>query len=100
MVALDWGFKRPIQLLTLDRVNPDDAYGYEEPASPASMRAIAELVKAPNTLFLFHTPEAGIAYQRFDVFAAAARDQGKQPVLERTFFERDGVPIYQVYSVR
>jgi hypothetical protein len=100
VVALDWGFKRPIQLLTLDRVNPDDAYGYEEPASPATQRAIADLVASPNTLFLFHTAEAGIAYQRFGVFAAAARDQGKQPVLERTFFERDGVPVYKVYSVR
>jgi hypothetical protein len=100
VIALDWGFKRPVQLLTLERVNPDDAYGYEQPASPATKQAIAELVKHPNTLFLFHTKEAGIAYPRFDDFAAAAQEAGKQPVLERTFYERDGIPMYQVYSVR
>ena len=100
VIALDWGFKRPIQLLTLDRINPEDAYGYEEPASPATRQAIAELVTQQNTLFLFHTREAGIAYQRFDIFASAARDHGLQPVLERTFYQRDGTPVYEVYSVR
>jgi hypothetical protein len=100
VVALDWGFKRPVEFLTLDRVNPDDAFGYEQPASQATQEAIAQLVKEPNTLFLFHTPQAGIAYPRFDIFAAAARAAGKQPVLERTFYERDGPPMYQVYSVR
>jgi hypothetical protein len=100
VVALDWGFKRPIELLTLDRVNPEDAYGYEEPASPATRQAIADLVTQQNTLFLFHTKEAGIAYQRFDIFARAAREHGLQPTLERTFFQRDGTPVYEVYSVR
>ena len=100
VVALDWGFKRPVEFLTLDRVNPDDAFGYEQPAGAATQQAIAQLVKEPNTVFLFHTPQAGIAYPRFDIFAAAARDAGKQPVLERTFYERDGIPMYQVYSVR
>jgi hypothetical protein len=100
VVALDWGFKRPVQLLTLDRVNPDDAYGYEQTASAATKQAIAELVKEPNTLFLFHTKEAGIAYPRFDDFTAAAQAAGKQPVLQKTFYERDGIPMYQVYSVQ
>jgi hypothetical protein len=100
VIALDWGFKRPVQLLTLDHVNPEDAYGYEEPASSATRQAIAGLVKEPDALFLFHTKEANPAYQRFDIFAAAARDQGKQPVLERIFYQRDGIPVYEVYSVR
>ncbi|MEO8284813.1 MAG: glycosyltransferase family 39 protein [Chloroflexota bacterium] len=100
VIALDWGFKRPIQFLTLDRINPDDAYGYEEPPTSATLQAIADLVREPGNVFLFHTREAGIAYPRFDMFEAAARDIGKEPVLERRFFQRDGVPVYEVYTVR
>ncbi len=99
VIALDWGFKRPIQLLTLERVNPEDDYGYEEPASQATIQSIANLVKQPDALFLFHIRDVA-AYQRFDIFSAAVHDSGKQPVLERTFYERDGMPVYEVYSVR
>jgi hypothetical protein len=100
VVALDWGIKRPVQFLTLDRINPDDAYGYEQTPSQATIDGIRARVAQPDTLFLFRSPEAGVAYPRFDIFTEAARAIGKQPVLERTFYTRDGGRVYEVYSVR
>jgi hypothetical protein len=100
VVALDWGIKRPVQLLTQDRVNPLDAYGYEATAGPDTIAAIRQLVAQPGNVYLFRTAEAGIAFPRFEVFTQAARDAGKQPVLERVFYQRDGAPVYEVYVVR
>jgi 4-amino-4-deoxy-L-arabinose transferase-like glycosyltransferase len=100
VVALDWGIKRPVQFLTLDRVNPLDAYGYEAEASPATIEGIRQLVAQPGNIFLFRTPGAGIAFPRFDIFTQAARDAGKTVVKERVFYQRDGFPVYEVYVVR
>jgi hypothetical protein len=100
VVALDWGVKRPVQFLTLDRVNPLDAYGYEAVPSPETVEGIRQLVAQPGSVFLFRTEEAGVAYPRFDIFEQAARDTGKSPVLERVFYQRDGFPVYEVYVVR
>ena len=99
VVSLDWGIKRPIQFLTLERVNPLDAYGYEATPSQATIDGIAALVQEPGNLYLFHNPQAGVAYPRFDLFRQAAADVGKVPTLERTFYSRNGLPVYEVYSL-
>jgi hypothetical protein len=99
VVSLDWGIKRPIQFLTLERVNPLDAYGYEVTPSQATIDGIAALVQEPGNLYLFHNPQAGVAYPRFDLFRQKAADAGKVPTLERTFYSRNGLPVYEVYSL-
>ncbi|MEO5953207.1 MAG: glycosyltransferase family 39 protein, partial [Chloroflexia bacterium] len=99
VVSLDWGMKRTIQFLTLDRVNPLDAYGYEATPSEATKQALTTLITEPGNLYLFHTPEAGIAYPRFNLFKQLAANNGKHPTLERTFYTRNGIPVYQVYSL-
>lgn len=99
VVSLDWGIKRPIQFLTLERVNPLDAYGYEATPSQATIDSIAALVQEPGNLYLFHNPQAGVAYPRFDLFRQKAADVGKVPTLERTFYSRNGLPVYEVYSL-
>ncbi|MEP6776211.1 MAG: glycosyltransferase family 39 protein, partial [Chloroflexota bacterium] len=66
VVSLDWGIKRPIQFLTLERVNPLDAYGYEATPTQATIDSIAALVQEPGNLYLFHNAQARIAYPRFD----------------------------------
>lgn len=99
VVSLDWGIKRPIQFLTLERVNPLDAYGYEATPSQATLDSIAALVQEPGNLYLFHNPQAGVAYPRFDLFRQKAADVGKVPTLERTFYSRNGLPVYEVYSL-
>jgi hypothetical protein len=99
VVSLDWGIKRPIQFLTHERINPLDAYGYESTPSQATIDGIGALVQEAGNLYLFHDPQAGIAYPRFDLFSRKAAEAGKQPVLERTFYSRNGLPVYQVYSL-
>lgn len=99
VVSLDWGIKRPIQFLTLERVNPLDAYGYESTPSQSTIDSLAALVQEPSNLYLFHNPQAGVAYPRFELFRQMAADVGKIPTLERTFYSRCGLPVYEVYSL-
>ncbi len=99
VVSLDWGIKRPIQFLTLERVNPLDAYGYEAVPSQATIDSITALVQESGDLYLFHDAQAGVAYPRFDLFQQKAQEIGKRPVLDRIFYSRNGLPVYRVYSL-
>lgn len=98
IVAMDWGFKRPLQFLTQERVVPVEAHGYSPETTPALRQALREWVSEPSTLYLFHTPK-GTAYDHFDAFTEAVRQAGKTMRLEKTFYHRDGVPVYLVYRV-
>jgi hypothetical protein len=96
VVAMDWGFRRPLQFLTHERIDPSEPF-WSEP--PEFRRAMAEKLDEPNTLYLFHTAE-GSRYKLFDQFKAEASAAGKEIKLERTFYHRDGVPVYEVYSAK
>ncbi|MFL5732530.1 MAG: ArnT family glycosyltransferase [Chloroflexia bacterium] len=99
VVAMDWGFKRPLQFLTHERVNPLEAYGYTAEATAEFRQGLHELLARPDTLYLFHT-EQGTAYHRREAFMDEVRKAGKQAVLVKAFSHRDGVPNYEVYVVR
>jgi hypothetical protein len=99
VVAMDWGFKRPLQFLTLERINPLEAYGYTPEPTPEFRQGVRKLLAHPDTLYLFHTEE-GTAYHRRDAFMEEVRSAGKQVGLVKTFNHRDGTPNYEVYSVK
>jgi hypothetical protein len=99
VVAMDWGFRRPIQLLTEQRVDPIEAYGMKNPPPPEFYTALRDLLSHPNTLYLFHTRQ-GSAYPRHDAFLQEVAAAGKRAELIKTFYHRDGIPVYEVYTVR
>lgn len=99
IVAMDWGFKRPLQFLTLEQVNPIEAYGYSDTPTPEFYTGLRPLLQDPNTLYLFHTREI-TAYQRYDAFVAEAQKEGKQVQLVKRFYHRDGWPIYEIYTAK
>lgn len=99
VVAMDWGFRRPLQFLTHERVDPIEAYGMEEEPSPQFYKSLEEFLADPNTLYIFHDRRS-TAYHRHDAFMSEARKAGKTVTLERIFYQRDGVPVYEIYSAR
>ncbi len=106
VVAMDWGFKRPLQFLTLEKVNPIEAYGYSATPSPGFYTGLRDLLTDPNTLYLFHgygpndIARTGTAYPRYEAFMSEVAREGKTAILEKTFTHRDGGPVYEVYSVK
>ncbi len=99
VVAMDWGFRRPIQFLTSERVDPIEAYGYSAAPTPEFYEGLSGLLKDPNTVYLFHDDNE-TAYPRFEAFQQAADRQGKNVVLDKTFMIRDGSVVYRLYSAK
>ncbi|HEX8229167.1 MAG TPA: hypothetical protein VF826_07620, partial [Chloroflexia bacterium] len=99
VVAMDWGFKRPVQLLTGERVNPVEAYGYSAEPTPEFYAGLRELLRDPNTIYLFHDPTE-TAYPRFEQFVSEAEAAGKTVTLERTFSTRDGAIVHRLYTAK
>ncbi|MBF6614353.1 MAG: hypothetical protein IVW55_14650 [Chloroflexi bacterium] len=103
---MDWGFKRPLQFLTLEKVNPIEAYGYSATPPPGFYTGLSDLLTDPNTLYLFHgygpndIARTGTAYPRYEAFMSEVAREGKTATLEKTFTHRDGGPLYEVYSVK
>lgn len=99
VVAMDWGFKRPIQFLTSEAVNPLEAYGYSAESAPEFHTGLRDLLKDPNTVYLFHDPSE-TAYPRFDAFSQEATAAGKAVTLAKTFSTRDGAIVYRLYTAK
>lgn len=99
IVAMDWGFKRPIQFLTSQAVNPIEAYGYSAGPTAEFRAGVRALLKNPNTVYLFHDPSE-TAYPRFDTFAQEAAAAGKTVSLDKTFATRDGYIVYRLYTAK
>jgi len=99
IVAMDWGFRRPLQFLSSERVVPIEGYGLSAAPPEEFYHTLREWLKDPNVVYLFHTRDA-TAYPRHEDFLEQARLQNKRPDLVRTFYQRDGIPVYEVYVVK
>jgi hypothetical protein len=99
IVAMDWGFRRPVQFLSRDRIVPVEGYGLSEAPPAEFYYTLREWLKDPNVVYLFHTRDA-TAYPRHEDFLEQARIAGVRAEIVRTFYQRDGIPIYEVYMAR
>jgi hypothetical protein len=97
--ALDWGMKNNLQIITNGRVNPVELFQYR-PEPDASFRDwIWGAMHQQGARFLFKTPEAS-AFHRFEQFQRLAAEWRFTLVLEATALEKDGTPLYYVYTVQ
>lgn len=97
-VALDWGLAASLQLLTQGRVAPQEVFGYSaEPDAGFPHRLYPYVVGEPR-LFLFYAPRFTV-YPRVEAFTELVTRWGKEVVLEKTFNQRDGTPLFLVYRL-
>ena len=98
-MAMDWGIKTSVQVLTQGRVNPQEIFFYSvEPPDLFTHWLYGALTKA-DRYYLFHTDEFTI-YPRFQAFQAMAQKMDKELLLEATIGQRDEHPVYLVYYAR
>lgn len=98
-VALDWGFRRNIQLLTGNAVSPEDGYTFCSDPGIEARTWLEERILRGDGLYLLHTPEHTVFSGYDALLAEAAYRLGREPVLRRTYVQRDGRPVYRVYEV-
>ncbi|MGN6812366.1 MAG: hypothetical protein ACTHMP_15975 [Thermomicrobiales bacterium] len=103
-IALDWGMKYNLQLLTAGRVNPQEVYGKTTDLPPNFDATLTRLFADPSVLYLAHridgegVPAANPAPAREFLRLAAA--QGKVVVPLKVIYESGGAPLFYVYFVR
>jgi hypothetical protein len=99
VVALDWGFRRNLQILTENRVAPREWFTYSSPPLPEFQNYADQLMEQPTALYLFHTPDLTAFPGHWEVFERAAYRHRLTPVIWRTYEQRDGTAVYLVYRL-
>lgn len=96
-IAMDWGFRRSIELLTLGRVMPREVFDFAPAPSPRFADVSAVLLREPGNVYLFHTPDATAFGGHWDVFARQAQIARKSLALVEEITDLDGRPNTRVY---
>jgi len=98
-VALDWGFRRSLQVLTQGRVNPAELFEYSSVPGEAMKANIDRRVAGEPALYLFHSANCTSFAGHWEVFEESAYRHRLTPVLWKSYFQRSGAPIYLVYRL-
>jgi hypothetical protein len=99
VIALDWGFRRNIQLLTAGRVNPQEWFTYTQEPGDEFKGYADQLVTRPGALYLFHAPAYTAFAGHWPIFEEAAYRHHLAPVLWKSYSQRDGRTVYLVYTL-
>jgi hypothetical protein len=100
-IAMDWGFRRNLQFLTQNRVDPNEWFTYSSPVAPEFEGYVRSLIKRyPDALYLFHVPEYTMFPGHREIFEDVAYRHHLSPVIWKTYIQRDGRPVYQVVTLK
>jgi 4-amino-4-deoxy-L-arabinose transferase-like glycosyltransferase len=97
-LAVDWGFKNNLQIITKGTINPVEIFQYTWNPGDQFSREVSKCLSDPHNLYLFHAEEFA-SFHRYDAFERLVRGANKAIQLERTFYQRDGTPVYHLYRV-
>jgi hypothetical protein len=100
-IALDWGLDAPVRFLSENTVRPVEIFGYASPTeADAEFAARLDLFLGnPNNVYLLHAPNQTIFVGRRELFMVQVAARGRVATLERTFTQRDGTPLYELWRV-
>jgi 4-amino-4-deoxy-L-arabinose transferase-like glycosyltransferase len=99
-IAMDWGFRRNLQLLTQNRVDASEWFTYTPPGKSEYEGYVQALIERyPDARYLFHVPKYTAFPGHREVFEDVAYRRHLSPVLWKTYYQRDGAPVYQVYTL-
>jgi hypothetical protein len=98
-VALDWGIEKQIRVLTNDRVQPAEIFGYTpEPDDGFRARAREMLVEKERRYIVLWDRFA--VYNRRSEFTRLANELGREVTEAFIAHERSGLPVYVVLEAK
>ncbi|MEZ4662098.1 MAG: hypothetical protein R2911_31490 [Caldilineaceae bacterium] len=99
-IALDWGIDAPVRFLSQGRVTPIEIFGYASVAAPdAAFVERLALFWPTQTMFICCARGQTVFQGRRQRFIEAAAKRGRRAVLEQTFAQRDGTPLFELWRV-
>jgi hypothetical protein len=101
-VALDWGLDAPVRYLSEGTVQPIEIFGYTSLAAPDEdyIRRLEPFLANLDNIYLLRAPGQGIFQGRRQIFFEQVEALDRDAILEQTFTQRDGVPLFEVWRVR
>jgi 4-amino-4-deoxy-L-arabinose transferase-like glycosyltransferase len=96
VVAVDWGIKSSVQILTGGRVNPLDITGFPEEAPGLFEGRATQMLGDPRVVYVFHSREDTV-YERFPAFQQVAERLGRRLRIIEAFYDRAGRPVYVLW---
>jgi hypothetical protein len=99
VVALDWGFKRNLQILTQGRLNPVEIFTYAGPPGPEYETLLVPLLDEADELILVHPPWLTVLPGHWEALQQAAYRRGLAPELWKSYHQRTGELVFQVYRL-
>jgi hypothetical protein len=100
-VVLDWGLDAPVRFLSENTVRPIEIFGYASPAAPDEnfLARLEPFLGNPDNVYLLHAPGQTVFAGRRELFLQAVAARGQTAALERTFTQRDGTPLLELWRV-
>jgi|GEM_PF-4564674 len=105
-VVCDWGMYYNIVFLGSGAIEPKPVYNFVKAFPYGSGYDDVSFIKNcrryfidPSRLYIFHTAKF-TNMSRFDTFTRIAKEMNKGVTEEKLFYQRDGKPVFVVYSVR
>lgn len=98
IVLMEWGFTNNLIVLSKGNLVMDRFYR-EFWLNNDYCDAFKNYIK-PDKLFLFHNPGFENYQRAYEIFVNVSNELNLSPKLEKVFYQRDGKPVYQVYSLQ
>ncbi|MCS7055020.1 MAG: glycosyltransferase family 39 protein [Thermoflexales bacterium] len=98
VIAVDWGFRRPIEFLTRNKIRPREVFEYLPRPSPRFDDLSMALLREPHNLYLFHAPQVTAFGGHWERFERAALKSRMRLVQVAALHERDGVTNTLIYA--
>ena len=104
-IALDWGISAQTRVLTGDRVQPREIFGFSPEPTDEFRQQARKLLQDPNRRYIVlwsgDGTNAGFAvYNRRQEFTRLANEMGRQVVETFIAHERSGLPVYVVLQAK
>lgn len=99
VIALDWGFRRSIEFLTLGRVQPREMFEYAPEQSAQFQDLCGLTLRDSANVYLVHAARATAFSGPWELCNRAAHLARKRFAPWAEFAERDGLPNAAIYTI-
>lgn len=98
VVAMDWGITAPAAFLTLGKVTPVEAFGYDWETDADFAARLGQFINEPTSIYLWRAPDE-IIFDRGEDFRQLYEPRGLEEDILEAFYERSGRPVLGVTSL-
>lgn len=98
-IALDWGVDAPVRYLSEGTVQPIEIFGYGSLSAPDAdfVDRLDPFLANADNVYLLRAPGQTVFEGRREIFFVRIEALGKEAILERTFTQRDGAPLFELW---